>query len=453
MIRALIFALLTFSLPTYSQTFTGQVTDIDGTPLPYAVARWDSIGTFATTNDSGYFQIAFPADTSLEEYTLYISFGSNSEFYVINDLYSEWTFTMDLRVELEQVTIYDDATGSYISRIMPIKTEVINRSELRKAACCDLAGCFETQATVQPQTTNIITNAKELRILGLSGVYNQVLIDGLPLLQGLSYTYGLGSMAGSAVENIWVVKGANSVIQGYEGMVGQITVFPREGQTADLFTADVLVNSFGEKHLNTGFSTRKEKWNNYFAAHVSSPGGRFDRDKDNFMDLPMVSRYSFYNKWRYRNENEIGLSSFVGLHYSSEKRVGGQMFFNENLHTGSTAAYGQVVDFIQPSLFTKTGYRIDDNTKISLLASIQQHAQQSWYGVLGYNGKHLHGYTNVQLEKFFGPASRHDLKAGISFRHLEVREEILFSSNVIPRNFDGTYSRLENIPGLFAETI
>jgi len=66
----------------------------------------------------------------------------------------------------------------------------------------DLAGCFETQSTVQPQTTNILTNAKELRILGLSGVYNQVLIDGMPLIQGLSCTYGISTMPGSFVENI-----------------------------------------------------------------------------------------------------------------------------------------------------------------------------------------------------------------------------------------------------------
>ena len=29
--------------------------------------------------------------------------------------------------------------------------------ELTKAACCDLAGCFETQISVESKTTNIIT--------------------------------------------------------------------------------------------------------------------------------------------------------------------------------------------------------------------------------------------------------------------------------------------------------
>ena len=71
--------------------------------------------------------------------------------------------------------------GIYISVLQPVKTEVITQTELKKAACCDLAGCFETQGTVQPQTTNVVTNSRELRILGLSGVYNQLLVEGMPL--------------------------------------------------------------------------------------------------------------------------------------------------------------------------------------------------------------------------------------------------------------------------------
>ncbi|MFX8246739.1 hypothetical protein ABTL56_19570, partial [Acinetobacter baumannii] len=75
--------------------------------------------------------------------------------------------------QLGEVIVTGKRPGIYISEISPIKIEVITKVELKKAACCDLAGCFETQASVQPQTTNVITNSKELRILGLSGVYNQ----------------------------------------------------------------------------------------------------------------------------------------------------------------------------------------------------------------------------------------------------------------------------------------
>ncbi|MBK8643741.1 MAG: hypothetical protein IPN15_16505 [Saprospiraceae bacterium] len=68
----------------------------------------------------------------------------------------------------------------------------------------------------------------------------------------------------------------------------------------------------------------KNNWSNYLAIHTSQPGNKFDRDKDGFLDLPLLTRYSAYNKLRYRKENEIGFSSFVGIRLIDEKRIGGQ---------------------------------------------------------------------------------------------------------------------------------
>lgn len=450
---SLLFLLLAGSNYAEAQNFNGKVVDVDGNSIPYAAVYWDGSQSGSTANDSGRFEMPFPPDTTLNEYRLNVSFGGLTQYFDFDDLHSFWTFTMNVRVELEVASVYDVERGAYISRLLPIKTEIVTRDEMRKAACCDLAGCFETQSTVQPQTTNILTNAKELRILGLSGVYNQVLIDGMPLIQGLTYTYGISTMPGSFVENIWVVKGANSVIQGFEGMVGQITVYPREGQTADLFTADLLMNSFNEKHINAGIALKDSIWNNYLAFHASLPGGRFDRDQDTFMDLPLLTRYSLYNKLRFRNEDQIGFSTFIGLRLTDEERIGGQTNFNANLDKGSTDVYGQSVTFIQPEICSKSGYRFSEYSKLSLYASSVQHNQESWFGVLSYKGQQWSAYGNLQHELFYGKGGANDLKTGISFRHLEINEQIAFSSDTIPRTFAGNYNKLENIPGAFMENI
>jgi outer membrane receptor for ferrienterochelin and colicins len=436
-----------------AQYFYGQITDVKEIPLPGATVVWAGTTIGARSDDKGEFGIPLPADTTRKPVYLVALFGGARDTFAIDDFSAYWALAMSAAVTLQEVTVRDENTGAYISVLQPIKTEIINRNELRKAACCDLAGCFETQSSVQPQTTNILTNAKELRILGLSGVYNQVLVDGLPLIQGLSYTYGTGTLPGSMVENIWVVKGANSVVQGYEGMVGQITVFPREGGTAEPFTADLLVNSFGEKHLNAAVSVKKTKWNNYLALHTSQPGGKWDRDDDTFLDLPLLTRYSMYNKWRYRKENEDGWSAFIGARYVDEKRNGGQKTFDPETGRGSTAAYGQAVAFRQPELFTKTGYRFDANRKISLLASGFRQVQDSWFGVLHYQGRQNSAYANLQYELFWGKNRQHDLKTGISYRHLRLDEDITFSSDTLPRSFAGAYRREENIPGVFAESV
>ena len=257
---ALLAVLLLMTASLRAQYFYGQVTDQKEVPLPGATVAWVGTSIGARTDEKGEFAIPLPPDTTTGSWAIAAIYGPARDTFRIDDLKSYWSLMMSADVTLKEVTIQDEVTGAYISVLQPIKTEIINRAELRKAACCDLAGCFETQSTVQPTTTNILTNARELRILGLSGVYNQVLVDGLPLIQGLTYTYGTGTSPGSMLENIWVVKGANSVLQGYEGMVGQITVFPREGGIAEPVTADMLVNSFGEKHLNAAFAAKKSNF-------------------------------------------------------------------------------------------------------------------------------------------------------------------------------------------------
>lgn len=435
-----------------AQYLFGQVTDAKETPLPGAVVAWAGTAIGARSDDKGEFALPLPPDTSAKPLKLVAIYSVARDTFLIDDLSSYWTVKLSAAVTLEEVTVRDEVTGAYISVLQPVKTEIINRAELRKAACCDLAGCFETQSTVQPTTTNILTNAKELRILGLSGVYNQVLVDGLPTIQGLTYTYGTGTIPGSMLENIWVVKGANSVLQGYEGMVGQITIFPREGGIAEPFTADVLVNSFGEKHLNAAFATNKSRWTNYLALHTSQPGGKWDRDDDGFLDLPRLTRYSVYNKWRYRKENEDGLSAFIGARYVDERRIGGQETFNPETDEGTTRAYGQTVRFRQPEIFSKTGWRFDANRKLSLLASFVAQNQNSWFGLTAYDAAQRHAYANGQFELFWGKSRAHDLKTGISFRHFRLDENIAFApADTLGRTFAGNYGREENIPGLFAE--
>ncbi len=437
---------------THAQYFYGQVLDMKEVPLSGAIVAWAGTAIGAQANEAGEFIIPLPADTNQKPLRLAAAFDNGRDTFLIDDFSSYWSLTMTLQVTLQEVTVRDAASGAYISVLQPIKTEIINRAELRKAACCDLAGCFETQSTVQPTTTNVLTNAKELRILGLSGVYNQVLLDGLPLIQGLTYTYGTGTIPGSILENIWVVKGANSVLQGYENMVGQITLFPREGGIAEPLTADVLVNSFGESHFNVAFAAKKSRWTNYLALHTSQPGGRFDRDGDGFLDLPLLTRYSFYNKWRFRKENEDGWSAFIGTRFVDESRIGGQKIFAPKKDEGTTNAYGQTVHFRQPEIFTKTGYRFDANQKISLLASVSVQNQDSWFGLTHYDARQRSLYANLQYELFWGKNRAYDLKTGASMRHLNIQENIGFAAaDTLLRSFAGKYVQLERVPGVFAE--
>lgn len=444
--KTVLFAIFLFlAAASTAQTIEGRVTNHKKEALAGASVVWagTSVGTVAGSD--GHFAIERP-DTS---YRLLVALfvGYSPDTIQVTDQ-QFITFTLNEVTNLDEVTISGEKPGVIISNNHAIKTEQITQTELAKSSCCDLAGCFETQTTVQPQTTNVLTNAKELRILGLSGVYNQVLIDGFPMIQGLSYTYGISGIPGTLVDNIYVAKGANSVLQGYESISGQINVETIKPDEADRLLLNAYINSFAEKHVNAHYSFMKNKWSNLTAFHMVQPAVVTDRDKDRFMDLPLLTRYMLFNKWYYGDENARGLSTKIGFRFLNEERTGGQTFYYPESHRGSTAIYGQQVQINHPELWTKTNYRFNNRRNVVFYASAFHQQQRSYFGSTRYRANQTNAYGNLQYEWEYG---EHGLKTGLSFRYLDLREDIGFSDTFLHRTYDGIHHRTEYIPGVFAE--
>ena len=417
--------------------------------LPGAAVHWlgTTIGVIA--NENGVFEIK--TDSITDKRLVFSFVGYDPDTVVITDQ-TYISVTLKGAKQLKEVTIIGEQGSAYISNINPIKTEVITQKELTKSACCDLAGCFETQSSVQPQTTNVITNSKELRILGLSGVYNQLLFDGMPMFQGLSFTYGISSIPGTLVDNIFVSKGANSVLQGYESISGQINVLPKMPDKAEKLLLNVYLNNFMEKHFNANFSTslgRNNKWSTLLTFHTVQPANKFDRDKDNFLDLPLLKRYMAYNRWKYGNENTTGIFTHIGIRYLNEQRIGGQTFFNPKKEKGSSRVYGQTVNYNQPELYTKTGYRFNDDHVVALIASGFYQKQNSYFGTVNYDAEQLNGYANLQHEWLW--KEQHQLKYGVSFRYQNLNENVNFTDTTLNRSYAGLYNTKQIVPGIFAE--
>lgn len=428
------------------QSVLGKVTDRSGASLPGASVYWCGTTQGAQAGLRGEFQLA---THGIDDLRLVASYTGYRPDTLAVDGRSFYVFALEPDASLSEVVVQSTREGVILSNLQAIKTEQITREELTKAACCDLAGCFETQTTVQPQTTNVVTNARELRILGLSGVYNQILIDGLPMIQGLTYTYGVSSIPGTLVENIFVSKGANSVLQGFESMVGQINVETRDPLTADKLFLNAYANNFGERHFNANFAFGSKKWRNLSSVHVVQPAGKIDRDFDGFLDLPRLTRYMMHNQWAYGKSSDWGWHSRIGLRYLREERVGGQRSFDPDLHAGTTEVYGQAVSIEQPEVWTKTGYRLNDRHHFVLLASAFQQEQDSYFGTLRYQARQRNAYANAQHEFSYGDA--HMLKSGVSLRMLELDEVITIGPDNLDRGFAGRYLRSEAIAGAFVE--
>ncbi|MES2618214.1 MAG: TonB-dependent receptor [Bacteroidota bacterium] len=440
---------LLFPLVASSQhQVSGKVTDQMKLPIPGARVGFAKSQVVVITDSLGHFILSSSdsiSDKLIVSMEGYVSDTINIKSQkVVHVMLSKMYMANTLTIKTE------GQRTSFIARDI-IKTEVITSGELKKAACCDLAGCFETQGTVQPMTTNIITNSKELRILGLSGVYNQVLIDGMPMIQGLSYTYGISSIPGTLVDNIFVAKGTTSVLQGYESMVGQINVVTKSPDKGEKMLLNFYVNSFGESQYNVNYRFAKKKWSNLVSAHMVQPAMKWDRDHDGFLDLPKLTRYMLYDKIKYGDENQTGFSTMIGLRFLWEQRVGGQRNFNPATDLGSTTVYGQKINYTQPEVYTKTGYRFSDTKKVTFIGSGFMQQQESWIGTVKYNAKQQTGYANLQYEYVW--RRNHELKTGVSYRYMNLNETIGFSDTSLKRTFNGNYLKRENIPGVFAENI
>ncbi len=449
--KKLSFLLITSSIflssPLFGQQYIqGVILDIGNNPISGAQINLLNNPNKRVLSDSmGFFKIdslSLPVQISV----------SHSQF--LADTLKNYT-NDKVTIRLYPLLQFDGVTKSmkkepnaYIG-LQTQKTEVITSAELKKAACCDLAGCFETQGTVQATTTNVITNSKELRILGLSGVYNQVLFDGIPMFQGLTYTYGISTIQGPLVDNIFVVKGTSSVLQGFESMVGQINVMPQSSSKSVPLLVNAYLNSFGENHYTVNARFGKKKWNNLVSAHVVQPAQRWDRDQDQFMDLPLLTRYSLYNKTSFGNENAKGFYAHLSGRLLLEQRVGGQMNFLINRDLGSETVYGQKVQYQQGDVQLKTGYRFNSKQRITFAGSAYQQNQNSWFGTVAYNAIQKTSYNNLQYELDWNGS--HELKTGLSYRQHQLNETILFSDSNLRRTYNGNYLRLEKIPGVYLE--
>ena len=202
---------------------------------------------------------------------------------------------------------------------------------------------------------------------------------------GMPYAFGAGSVPGVMIDQIFISKGTNSVLQGAEGISGQINIIPKthDASTEKLFL-NAFFNSFSESQYNVNYLHRKSKWSNFTDAHLTLPAGSIDRDGDNFNDVVRTNRASIFNKWSYSDPENDRFTQDIGIRFWTEKRIGGNTDFDEALHLGSEISYGNVVDLTQIDLYTRSNFKLSDRFAIQLLNGAYTHDQESYYGNRNY---------------------------------------------------------------------
>jgi len=411
-------------------------------PLPGASVSWINASIGTITDNDGKFVLS---TENIPEKKIIVSMMG---FYSDTILVEEKTVYVNLRsVSTSEIIVEDESNTNFISKDV-VKTEVLSQNEFKKASCCDLSGCFGSNSSVEVAVTDIVNNTKEMQMLGLDGSYTQILIDGIPNMTGLTAKYGLNSIPGTLINKINISKGANSVLQGYESISGIINIELKDFKSSEKFLVNGYMNDMLEKHVNTNYVSKWNKWSTIFSAHTAQESKRMDDNNDGFMDAPLVTRYMGYNKWNF-DDNSNGVMFDAAVQYIDEQRIGGQKGFQKD-ERGSNTIYGQTVNLNSLKLYSKFGKTFVNDDQLKLFVSYDYYDDLSYYGITRYDGKQKSFYANAFYEKEIFEESH--LKAGLSYRHELIHEDINFTAPTT-KTYAGLYNKKESIPGLFVENV
>lgn len=296
----------------------------------------------------------------------------------------------------------------------------VNKDELFKAACCNLGESFTTNPSVDVAYNDATTGARQIKLLGLSGTYVQMLTENLPNFRGAAIPYALGYVPGPWMKGIQVSKGSASVKNGYESITGQINVDYLQPEDEQ----QVEVNLFGDTksriEANADANVHlSDKWATDVLLHHENILKNHDDNGDGFYDMPGREQYNLQNRWVYKGDKYI---FHGGLGVLKEIRTSGQD--KEHLDPGASASSPDSLNLYRIKLHTnryegymKHAFILDreHGTNIALMSSASLHQLDAQYGNKSYDLNEKNLYGSLMFETNF--TRQHNLSLGLSVNH------------------------------------
>lgn len=296
----------------------------------------------------------------------------------------------------------------------------VNKDELFKAACCNLGESFTTNPSVDVAYNDATTGARQIKLLGLSGTYVQMLTENLPNFRGAAIPYALGYVPGPWMKGIQVSKGSASVKNGYESITGQINVDYLQPEDEQ----QVEVNLFGDTksriEANADANVHlSDKWATEVLLHHENILKNHDDNGDGFYDMPGREQYNLQNRWVYKGDKYI---FHGGLGVLKEIRTSGQD--KEHLDPAVSASSLDSLNLYRIKLHTnryegymKHAFILDreHGTNIALMSSASLHQLDAQYGNKSYDLNEKNLYGSLMFETNF--TRQHNLSLGLSVNH------------------------------------
>lgn len=392
-----------FCLASAQVVVTGKVTDSDGvTPLVGVNIFAVEINLGTITDAEGVFVLTLSPGSA----KLIASYAGYRPYILTLDIPETKTYVLPQIIlstdELDEVVV-----SSSIKKVKkldsPIPIEVYRPTYFKANPGAGVFQALQQVNGIRPQINCGVCGTGDIHINGQEGANTMVLIDGMPMVSGLSTIYGLTGIPMAMIEQVEIIKGPASTLYGSEAMAGVINLITKDPSLNQIplevtisrsdwneLTGDISFNSLVGNHfrLNTGIS-------------VYSYNEIIDRNADGFTDIPLNKRLGLFQK--------ISFGPWtIGFKGQIEERWGGQTDWQKTLR-GSDEIYGEWVDTQWMNLFGKVDLSKSDFIQFSW----SDHKQQAYYGTTDFQafqkivfGQWVHQWNRKGIDGLLGVSHR-----------------------------------------------
>ena len=405
----------------------------NGSPLPGAsvIISGTKIGTI--TDQYGNFTLNI---SKIKNPKIIISYLGHKSFSqkVNNNIKNIGSIELEIDDQLNEVVI----TGTLrpVSKLnSPVPVEVYTKDFFKGNPTPSVFESMGIINGVRPQLNCNVCSTGDIHINGQEGSYTMVLIDGLPIVSGLSTVYGLSGIPQSLVEQVEIVKGPASTLYGSEAIGGLINLITKMPSNTPKLSFDSYTSGWGELNTDLGYKYNlKNKIQGVLGVNYFNYSNPIDNNNDGFTDLTLVDRISIFNKLNFNDK----LS--VATRYIYEDRWGGQINWS-NKYRGGEEIYGESIYTRRVEVFGKYNF----NKNLFFQFSFNDHDQNSVYGSTIYNAKQSISFGQLIWTKNL---KNNSLLFGLAYRLTYYDDDTTATFNDVSFSNDAEITKL---PGLFIQ--
>ncbi|MFZ4262535.1 TonB-dependent receptor [Sphingobacterium sp. HJSM2_6] len=415
----------------------GQITNHKKEPIPNATVKIDGTGQGTSTDSLGNFFIENANKNIAHLHISAIGYQHLKKPIDASNLSTSIQIQLqEDNLNLNEVVVSASRYGMERKKA-PVIVNVLSPKLFNATQSVAMSETLNYQPGVRVENNCQNCGFSQVRLNGMEGAYSQILINSRSVFSALNSVYGLDQIPTSMIDRIEVVRSGGSALFGANAIAGTINIITKDPVENDwqIKSTNSLIDGKSWDNsidFNTSYVDNDLKAGaTFYGMHRNREA--FDANQDGFSDMTKLKNLTFGTKAFFSpsDYNKITLD----LSVLNEFRRGGDRL-DLSPHFTDVTEQLQTNSFIGGINFDQ--YSKDYKHKVSIYASGQKTARDSYYGGLGGGRTHQ---DSVLASNAYGVTDDFAMVAGTQYTYNFERD--VFTVGVELNN----NRTKDNIPG------